>query len=335
MAEVRYIVFFDGKCNFCNKTVDFIFKNKKPNETLYFASLESEFAAKFLKSSNISLDKLDTIYFYSEGIIYDRSTAVLHLCGLLKSGYSLLRVFKIIPRSIRDRIYKIISKNRHRIFGLTSTCRISTEEERVFFLETMEEFSRHSFIGIEKMHLESEIRIPTLAFSVFFLLILSLPYLMYERYGASMEPYPAVVLPSGAGLCKKDSSALIFDYSYLYAVNENHEWVYLNPEKFLFPMPSYYIGHIINRTRWLNEPPVKKEITGELFGWLEHKNIIRESYRENERDSFKEWLSMKLKEHKFKGDSILVESHRVKQYLIGDKIREDSVIYIEVVKLQW
>ena len=133
MAEMQdKIVFFDGVCNFCNASVDLLFrKNKKKN--LRYAALQSDFAKKLLAENSIDTKETDSIIYYAGGKFYFRSSAVLQLSKELSGIYRLLPVFYIVPRFIRDGIYKWIAKNRYKWFGKKETCRIPTKEEQKYF----------------------------------------------------------------------------------------------------------------------------------------------------------------------------------------------------------
>jgi predicted DCC family thiol-disulfide oxidoreductase YuxK len=128
------IVFFDGVCNFCNTTVDKIWaKNKKRN--IYYSSLQSDFAKRFLSEHGINATDLDTVIFYTGRKFYMRSTAILQVAKHLSGIYRVLPGFLMIPPFLRDGIYRWIAKNRYRFFGKKETCRIPTPEERHYFIE--------------------------------------------------------------------------------------------------------------------------------------------------------------------------------------------------------
>lgn len=148
MKQIGHIVFFDGKCNLCNRSVDILIKKRK-DDTLYFASLQSEFAAAFLPADQVNLNDLDTMYYYCKGRLYDRSSALLQVSTRLKGGFPLLKGFYLIPRFIRDAMYRLIAKNRYRLFGKKDSCRLATEEEKALFLETKEDFEQNQFSGRE------------------------------------------------------------------------------------------------------------------------------------------------------------------------------------------
>ena len=126
------IVFFDGVCSLCNGFVNFVFKWDKKRHFLV-ASLQGKNAKE--KISAHYIEQLDTFVLLENGISYDRSTAVLMVLKALGFPWSIFAIFLIIPKSIRDFIYKIISKNRYVVFGKKEICRLPSAEERNSFLD--------------------------------------------------------------------------------------------------------------------------------------------------------------------------------------------------------
>ena len=97
------IVFFDGVCNFCNASVDFILKRNKSRD-LCFSSLESEYAKEKLIKRGLKVTKLSTIYYDDGNRIYQKSQAVfMILIALDGIFYPLLgKIFLLFPRIISD-----------------------------------------------------------------------------------------------------------------------------------------------------------------------------------------------------------------------------------------
>ena len=126
------VVLFDGVCNLCNASVDFIVRHEKGDE-LKFASLQSDFGKSLIKKTGIETVP-DSIVFYCKGELLTKSKAVLHVCRHLTFPLNLLRIFTIIPTSLADLIYEWIAKNRYKWFGKKETCRIPTAEEQNKFL---------------------------------------------------------------------------------------------------------------------------------------------------------------------------------------------------------
>lgn len=126
------IVIFDGVCTMCNTSVDFLMRNDRTGR-LRFASFQSEQGAAVLRAHKV-ISAPETIYVVDDGVLYAESDAVLHLVRYLGRGYQLLKVFGVVPRPLRNIIYRFIARHRYAWFGKKETCRVPTPEERSRFL---------------------------------------------------------------------------------------------------------------------------------------------------------------------------------------------------------
>ena len=122
MRDERHILFYDGTCGICSRSVRFILKNESV-ERLNFAALQSNFSSEFLRNFEIESSNLTTLYFYSKGNVYSKSRAILALIPFLKWYYSFFYLGFLIPRFILDFFYDILTKNRKRFFS--STCELT------------------------------------------------------------------------------------------------------------------------------------------------------------------------------------------------------------------
>jgi predicted DCC family thiol-disulfide oxidoreductase YuxK len=107
----KSIILFDGICNLCNSSVNFIIKNDA-KEHFLFASLQSDAAKEILlhlPSNNLNLN---SIVLIENGNFYEKSTAALRISKHLNGGYKALYAFIIIPKLIRDSVYNLIAKNQ-------------------------------------------------------------------------------------------------------------------------------------------------------------------------------------------------------------------------------
>lgn len=130
----NYVILFDGVCNFCNSSVNFIIDNDK-NNTFKFASLQSEYGRKLLEKFNLPIDSFSTLILTDGNSFYTRSTAALLISKHLKFPHNLYYVFIIVPPFIRNLFYNIVARNRYKWFGKKDACRIPTPEERNKFIE--------------------------------------------------------------------------------------------------------------------------------------------------------------------------------------------------------
>lgn len=135
---MRSLIVFDGVCNLCNVWVDFVLR-RDPSERFLFASNQSAAGRSVLESHGIDPESVSTIYLVEGGQLFDRSTAAIRIAKGLRFPWWVAGVLLLIPRSLRDLLYSLIARNRYRLFGKRSTCRIPTPEERSRFLEEVED----------------------------------------------------------------------------------------------------------------------------------------------------------------------------------------------------
>jgi predicted DCC family thiol-disulfide oxidoreductase YuxK len=128
----KRIVFYDGECVFCNRTVAFVLKKQKGN-AIYFTALQTEFAKRFFHERKITEIDFETFYFFSDDQLFERSDAALVLSKQLRFPFSLAIYLKWIPKSWRDGIYNYIAKNRKKLAG--NYCFLPNEEQRKQFLD--------------------------------------------------------------------------------------------------------------------------------------------------------------------------------------------------------
>ena len=133
--EGKSIIFFDGVCNLCNSSVNFIIKHDKKKQFL-FASLQSDAAKEILLQYNSKKINLDSIVLLDNGKLFEKSTAALRISKHLNNGLFLLYIFIIIPTFIRDYLYNYIAKNRYKWYGKKDSCMIPTKDLKSRFLES-------------------------------------------------------------------------------------------------------------------------------------------------------------------------------------------------------
>ena len=133
--EGKSIIFFDGVCNLCNSSVNFIIKHDKKKQFL-FASLQSDAAKEILLQYNSKKINLDSIVLLDNGKLFEKSTAALRISKHLNNGLFLLYIFIIIPTFIRDYLYDYIAKNRYKWYGKKDSCMIPTKDLKSRFLES-------------------------------------------------------------------------------------------------------------------------------------------------------------------------------------------------------
>jgi len=112
------VILFDGVCNLCNAWVLFVIK-RDPSGHFAFAPLGGE---------------ADSIILIEKDAIYDQSTAALRIARRLSGAWPLAAAFLIVPKGLRDAVYRLIARNRYRWFGRRDVCMVPTPELKARFL---------------------------------------------------------------------------------------------------------------------------------------------------------------------------------------------------------
>jgi len=135
LPKHKRLILFDGVCNLCNTSVQYVIKHDKKN-VFMFTALQSNVGQAIIKEFNINTLKTDSILLYSpEKGIAKKSTAALNIASQLGFPQNLMSVFYIIPPFIRNWIYDYIAKNRYKWYGKQDACIIPTPELKSKFLE--------------------------------------------------------------------------------------------------------------------------------------------------------------------------------------------------------
>jgi predicted DCC family thiol-disulfide oxidoreductase YuxK len=127
------IILFDGMCNLCSGSVQFII-TRDPANRFRFASLQSVFGQEQLGRFGLDKTALHSIILIQDEHFLQRSDAALEIARHLSAGWPLFYGFKILPRFLRDGIYTWIANNRYRFFGKKDSCWIPTPELKERFL---------------------------------------------------------------------------------------------------------------------------------------------------------------------------------------------------------
>lgn len=127
------IVLFDGECNLCDASVNFIIANDQ-KMNFRFASLQSQTAHDLLCKSGRTPQEYGSVVVIDGERIMTFSSAALFIARHLRFPWPLLSVFTVVPQPARDAVYRYIAAHRYRWFGRRETCRIPTAADRERFL---------------------------------------------------------------------------------------------------------------------------------------------------------------------------------------------------------
>ena len=128
------LILFDGVCNLCSAVVQFVIRHD-PAAKFRFAAIQSRVGEEIFESHGLDPADLQTFVFIADGRMFLRSDAAIEVVSRFGGAWSLLRVFRLVPKALRDSIYSLIARNRYRWFGRKEVCMVPTAEIQERFLD--------------------------------------------------------------------------------------------------------------------------------------------------------------------------------------------------------
>jgi len=131
----KKIILFDGVCNLCEASVQFVIKYDT-KDIFRFVALQSELGLSIVKHIGLDTKNIDSVILYEPGIAYNyKSAAALEIAKNLGGFFHFGTVFKLIPNGMRNLLYDYIAKNRYLWYGKKESCLVPTSELKSKFLE--------------------------------------------------------------------------------------------------------------------------------------------------------------------------------------------------------
>lgn len=130
----KFIVLFDGVCNLCSSSVQFILKRDQKDQFL-FGSLQGNYGQEILKKYGMPSNEFNSFMLLEGEQLYTKSSGALRMLKHLGGGWSLFYAFIIVPKFIRDAVYNFIAQNRYRWFGKKEECWLPKPEWKKKFLD--------------------------------------------------------------------------------------------------------------------------------------------------------------------------------------------------------
>jgi predicted DCC family thiol-disulfide oxidoreductase YuxK len=132
------VMLYDGLCGFCDGTVRWLLRHDH-GKRIYFAPQQPELAQAILARHGLQAAG-HTVYLLEhpgtdEERILERSDAILSALAMLGGAWKpFAALLRLLPRGLRDALYDAMARNRYRIAGRRTECRIPSSEERQRFL---------------------------------------------------------------------------------------------------------------------------------------------------------------------------------------------------------
>jgi predicted DCC family thiol-disulfide oxidoreductase YuxK len=125
---------FDGVCNFCSTAVRLVaFMDGRG--VIRFAATQSSYGRGLCERAEVDPGDPTTFLFFDHGMPLQASDAIVALLARLMPPWRWLRVLVVVPRPLRDAVYRLLARNRYRLFGKRTTCMIPSAELQSRFVE--------------------------------------------------------------------------------------------------------------------------------------------------------------------------------------------------------
>ena len=131
------VILFDGVCNLCCGWIRFLIRRDK-KAAFTFVPLQSDVGKTLLettsiKAGSITTSGLDTIVYIKNNQALIESEAVVEILTDLGGIWKIFGVLRLIPLSLRDKIYRYIASKRYSLFGKRTSCFLPTPEDEKRF----------------------------------------------------------------------------------------------------------------------------------------------------------------------------------------------------------
>ncbi len=133
------VLLYDGTCGFCADSVQFVLARDR-TRTMRFAALESAFGRAVI-ARHPEIRTFDSVLLVEPARdgraerIHAHANAVMQVASYLGGTWRLLQLTRIVPAFIRDGVYRMVARHRHKLPGMRAQCVIPSAEDRARFLE--------------------------------------------------------------------------------------------------------------------------------------------------------------------------------------------------------
>ena len=128
------LIVFDGVCNFCNASINFIIK-RDPQAKFTFTTVQSDTGRNLLVDLSIDPRDPNTLVLVKNGEVFEKSSAALEIAKELSAWWPVAHYLSYIPIDFRDWLYSLVANNRYRLMGKRDSCVIPSADVRARFID--------------------------------------------------------------------------------------------------------------------------------------------------------------------------------------------------------
>ena len=134
MREAGAVIVFDGTCVLCNGWVDFLLRHDRAGR-YRFAAMQGTNGRALLSAHGLDPDDPTSFLLIDEAGAHRDTDAIRRVITGLGGPWRVAHAIGALPRGLRDRLYRLLARNRYRWFGRHAACRVPSPEEAPRFLD--------------------------------------------------------------------------------------------------------------------------------------------------------------------------------------------------------
>lgn len=131
------IILFDAECVLCSAQARFVLERDRA-ATFRLAAMQGETGRSLSRRHGMDPDDPASLLVLEGSLEGGReggrvrrdSDAVLHIYETLGFPWRLARIFRLVPARLRDPVYRLVARNRYRLFGKRGSCWVAPEPYR-------------------------------------------------------------------------------------------------------------------------------------------------------------------------------------------------------------
>lgn len=128
-----YIILFDAECVLCSKNAQIVLTHDTARR-FHLASMQGPVGADLAREHGVDPQNPTSILVIGRSRVYKDSAAIIAIYEALGWPWRLVSMLRIIPTVLRDPVYRLIARNRYRLFGKRATCWLPAEGDRARML---------------------------------------------------------------------------------------------------------------------------------------------------------------------------------------------------------
>jgi predicted DCC family thiol-disulfide oxidoreductase YuxK len=132
-GQLDGVMVFDGVCHLCSGFVRLALRFDR-NQEIRFAPIQSAFGRRLAESHGVDPDDPLTFLFFDRGRALVASDGVIAMLRRFPAPLRYLAIVAWVPRRLRDLVYRVVARNRYRLFGRRGACFIPTARDATRFM---------------------------------------------------------------------------------------------------------------------------------------------------------------------------------------------------------